>query len=297
MPNLLTQNWLAAGAHLFSGILVLVLYNYWSVTKNYARAETYRYQLAGPNTNAQCTTTGLPPVTPDQCETEIVFQQPKGIAKWNVIYGVLIFFFFTAFAHVFYATNAFGTGAYLNNIMEGWNPYRWIEYAISASIMTFLIGLVDGTRDTSTLIGLVLLTAALQLNGFTVEATLKQRGTLNASSREAVLGSTVSGWLLFVALWFVLIWGFASLVSDVSTLYPGTASVPAWIWFVVIAQLLFYASFGIVQVIHISRRFNNSKSNYASIESYYIMLSFAAKLALAGGIGYGLLFRVKDCPP
>jgi len=125
---------------------------------------------------------------------------------------------------------------------------------------------------------------------------LRGRAQLTTAAKDAVLGSTVSGWLLFAALWFVLIFSFSYLVYDVNQLYTN-ASIPGWIWFVVIGQLLFYASFGVVQVIHIMRRFKNQNFDYGTIEKYYIFLSFAAKLALAGGIGYGIIFRVRNCPP
>jgi len=289
------NNWLAAGAHLGSAIVIIILYNYWDAAKTRANATAYRYQLAGPNTLPQCSSTGFIPDAPDQCNTEIVFEQPKAITSWNVIYGVLAFFFITAAAHVYYATNGFGTGSYKAAITQGWNPYRWVEYGISASIMSVLIGLVDGTRDFPTLIALALLTLGLQLNGFSVESNLRGSRALGTNAKDSVVGSTVSGWFLFVALWFVLIFSFASLVIDVDQKYTDE-SVPPWIWFVVIGQLLFYASFGIVQLIHIVRRFKNEDFDYATIESYYILLSFAAKLALAGGIGYGIIFRVRNCP-
>jgi hypothetical protein len=293
--ELTRNNWLAVGAHLASAIVIIILYNYWSAAKTRATAETFRYQLAGPNTNATCTTTGAIPVTPDQCNTEIVFEQPKGIMSWNVIYGTIAFFLITAFAHTFYATDAFGTGSYKAAIQQGWNPYRWFEYSASASIMTILIGLVDGTRDTATLIGLALVTIGIQLCGYVSESLMRGRGSLSTFAKDAILGATASGWIQFVALWFVLLWGFSSLVADVNDKFTD-ASVPGWIWFVVIGQLLFYASFGVVQVIQIARRFRGESFNYAEIESLYILLSFAAKLALAGGIGYGIIFRVRDCP-
>ena len=293
--SLIRNNWLAVGAHLASAITIIILYNYWSASKSRATAETFRYQVAGPNTNATCTTTGSIPVAPDQCNTEIVFEQPKGVMSWNVIYGVIAFFLITAVAHTFYATDGFGTGVYKSAIQQGWNPYRWFEYSASASIMTILIGLVDGTRDTATLIGLALVTIGIQLCGYVTESLLRGRGALSNAATDAIYGATASGWVQFVALWFVLLWSFSTLVADVNDKYTD-ATVPGWIWFVVIAQLLFYASFGVVQVIHIARRMRGDSFNYTEIESLYIMLSFAAKLALAGGVGYGIIFRVRNCP-
>jgi len=304
--TLLRRNWYAAGAHFVLAVLLIIFYNVWSNSKGYAYANTFRYQLAAPNTPAQCNTANGVPPDPDQCNVQIVYQKPKALASFNIIYGTIAFFLITVAAHVFYGTDAFGSGAYTRNIGQGWNPYRWFEYGLSASLMTLLIGLIDGTQDLATLIMLVLATAAMQFCGFAVEATLRGNNVVGRNGRDSILGSSIVGWLLFVGIWFVLIFQFANLVFDVNTLYANETlpngnkvTVPAWVWLVVFLQLAWYASFGIVQAIHIRRRLGpvNSKStDYSSIESYYILLSFLAKINLAVPIGYGLLWRTKDCP-
>jgi hypothetical protein len=123
-----------------------------------------------------------------------------------------------------------------------------------------------------------------------------------------VTASTISGWLLFATLWLVLLWSFASLVSQVNDKYSGTTDpvtgdpvkVPAWIWFIVIMQLIYYGLFGYVQARHIQGRLKAAKQgqqySYLTTERQYILLSYWAKLSLASGIGYGLVFRTKDCP-
>jgi len=35
--------------------------------------------------------------------------------------------------------------------------------------------------------------------------------------------------------------------------------------------------------------------DFVNIEKYYIILSYAAKLGLAGGVSYGLILRTKNC--
>jgi hypothetical protein len=190
-------------------------------------------------------------------------------------------------------------------VSSGWNPYRWFEYATSAAVMTALIALVQGQRDTSSIAVLVLATAAMQFCGFSVESQLRGSGPLAVQAKDTVVGSTIVGWLLFVAIWGALIYGFATIVKDVNDKFAGRTDpqtgdpvkVPSWIWYIVIAQVLYYASFGIVQFVHIMKRFKGDpKFKYSDIESWYITLSFWSKLSLASGIGYGLLFRVRDCP-
>jgi len=231
----------------------------------------------------------------------LAFQKPANVTSVNLIYGTIAFFLITAAAHIFYATDGFGSRAYTSNLAQGWNPFRWFEYAVSASIMSVLIGLADGVRDSSTLILLAGVTAAMQFNGFTVESLLRGKQKLSANAVTGIQGSTVSGWILFVILWSVLIYSFLTLKHDVDTLYSGETGpdnkpiqVPSWIIFVVLFQLVYYASFGIVQFKHIQKRLKGPY-DYLSTESSYIWLSYFAKLSLGAGLSYGLLFRFKDC--
>lgn len=309
VKKLAGRNWLAAGAHLLSFITLVVLYSVWPASRDRASQSTFRYQIAGPpppegTTPAECTTSGPGAPTPGQCSLEINFQQPKKVASFNVIYGAMFFFLFTAVAHAFYATDAFGSGHYSRAVTSGWNPYRWFEYATSAAVMTALIALVQGQRDTSSIAVLVLATAAMQFCGFSVESQLRGTGTVGVQAKDTVVASTLVGWLLFAAVWGSLIYSFATLVQDVDDKWAGQTDphtgkpvkVPAWIWYIVIAQVLYYASFGIVQLLHIRSRFSGSKDyKYESTENWYITLSFWSKLSLASGIGYGFLWRTKDC--
>ena len=303
MDSILKSNKIAAGAHLLTALTVIWAYNHWPVVQDKASIKAYRMQIAGPDTPDQCTTSGGTAPTPDQCQVEITFQQPTTVFSANVIYGAVAFFLITAAAHLWYGTDGFGSGSYSSAIAEGWNPYRWFEYGLSASIMTVIIGLVDGTRDATTLAALFGATTAMMLTGFVTESLLRGRGAISNASRDAITGSTVVGWLLFVTVWATLIYSFGTLVSDVKTLYKNEVDangkpvrVPSWIWYIVIMQLLYYAAFGIVQALHVHDRLSGrTKFEYATVEKRYIQLSYFSKLSLASGIAYGLIWRTKDC--
>ena len=163
--------------------------------------------------------------------------------------------------------------------------------------MSVLIGLVDGTRDVATLWLLALITVAMQFNGFSVESLLRGTGKVGQGARDAITGSTIAGWTLFFALWSVVVYGFSNLFSDVKTAFPGPpeSTIPTWIWFILIMQFIYYTLFGIVQANHIKNRLSGRSFNYLETENSYIFLSFFAKISLASGIGYGLLWRTKDC--
>jgi hypothetical protein len=218
--------------------------------------------------------------------------------KVNIIFGAIAFFVITAFAHAFYASDGFGSKVYSRSIAEGWNPYRWFEYATSASIMTGLTALIDGIRDVQMVAVLFVITIAMQLCGYSVESQLRGHGRLGANARDAVIGTTAVGWLLYVALWGAILTTFGFAVKDVDEKYADPeAKVPTWIWFIIILQAVYYALFGWVQLNHVKARLSNKPFDYMSTEKSYIGLSFTSKLSLAAGLSYGLLFRTKDCQP
>ena len=73
-------------------------------------------------------------------------------------------------------------------------------------------------------------------------------------------------------------------------------TIPRFVWFIVIGQIINFALFGFIQLMQVRSTLNGVIIPYENIERKYIYLSFAGKLALAGALSYGLLFRTKDCP-
>jgi hypothetical protein len=299
--DLKRSNTIAFVAHVVSAIVIIVLYSEWPATRTRSSFDAFRSTIAGPE-DTECTTGTNG--TPSQCNVTVGLTKPKPMISVNLIFGTIAFFVITAIAHAFYATDGFGSGSYSKAIADGWNPYRWFEYATTASIMTALISLADGIRDVQTVLLLVFITAAMQFCGYSVESQLRGHQKIGTNAKDSITGISVVGWLLFVALWSTIIATFAFVVSDINTKYadevdPDTGdkiAVPSWIWFVVIFQLIYYALFGFVQYNHIKSRLSGLPFNYSTTEKAYIGLSFSAKLSLAAGLGYGLLWRTKDCP-
>jgi hypothetical protein len=290
------------GAHTLFFILVLVFFLTWKRSQKHAVAQTYRYTL--PETDqlgeGLCNSDPTNLEGGGQCTTSYAYAPPHRIFRFNIIYGVLFFFVFTALAHYFYASDGVGNGFYSSVIAEGWNPFRWVEYGISAGVMSILIAYALGVRDGAQLISLALVTAAMQANGFVVEGALK-KAIVNV---PVVLGATTSGWLLFVALWLPILYNFITLYMDVEGKYkdeidPDTGKrvqIPWWVWFIIVVQLIHYARFGLVQLKQITSALKGMPMDFIDVERKYIWLSFTAKLSLAGGLGYGLLFRTRNCP-
>jgi hypothetical protein len=303
MEKLIKLNKYAVLAHSLSFVGVLCLYLLYTNSHKHATAVIYRNALAKQSElESTCNTTGaiVSGGGAGQCITDPVQGVPiKTKVSFNIIYGCLFFFALTAYAHIFYATDGFGKGSYTKVVAQGWNPYRWAEYGISASVMSVLIGYALGVTDLAQLANFALITAAMQGSGYVVEAALKQK----VINRQVIIGATVAGWLLFVALWGPLLYTFWSKVNDVNLNYndiidPSTSKplkIPNFVWFIVTFQLLNYALFGIIQAKQVSAALKGMPLAFPKVESQYLKLSFAGKLALAGGLSYGLIFRTKNC--
>jgi len=233
---------------------------------------------------------------------------------------VVGFFAFTAAAHLMYGLDI--GGWYTKSVMgKGMNPLRWVEYGVSASMMSVIIGASDGVRDRVSLTSAALATAAMQGQGFLVERALKQgeRATwaqqYNAGKATAaampsvdggiVAGATLCGWAMFVLLWYIILCNFKNVTTDA---VAAGAPVPDWLGWIALSQGVFFASFGGVQVAQIAewkaaedaaKRGDKtvSISRFEKFEMAYIGLSFASKLSLAALLGFGLFQRanVQGC--
>ena len=297
--TLRSQNYRALFAHLIVLLLLVVLYFTMPQTHSLAKVDTYKYSIAGPDAGT-CTSSGEN-TRPGQCSVNPPYSPPEKIGSINVIYGVWGFFLITILAHLFYATDAFGRGSYSNAVLkQGWNPYRWVEYALSASLMSLLIGITTGSRDSSQLVSYVLSTASLMAFGYITENTLKVGPNFE---KATVIAATLGGWIALLSMWIPITLNFKDLVLGVKKKYKDEfdengqrIEVPQWVYAIIFIQFLNFSSFGFIQLRQIMAAFRGKPLSFPSVEGAYTTLSFAGKLALAAGLGYGILFRGRSCP-
>ena len=77
----------------------------------------------------------------------------------NFAWAIAAFFALSALAHLIVAGPRWTS--YQREISSGRNPYRWLEYSISASIMIVLIAMLTGIGDVAALIALVGVNASM----------------------------------------------------------------------------------------------------------------------------------------
>ena len=235
--SLRKTNLLAAFLHLAQMIAVLALSNGFSlpITATY---------MSGPPGSSFA-----PPV--------VLFNTPVGLT-------VAIFLGLSSLAHFIVASPQF-FGRYSAGIAAQRNYFRWVEYAISSSVMIVLIAQVTGVADISAIIAIFGVNASMILFGWLQE-------------KYETPGS--GGWLPFIfgciagiVPWIVLAFYVFSIGGRSDT------SAPAFVYGIVFTIFLFFNSFALVQWLQYKKV--GKWSDYIRGERTYITLSLIAKSALA----------------
>ena len=220
----------------------------------------------------------------------------KGLVVW--------FFIVTAASHFLYASDFFGRGYYTKAILGiGWNPFRWIEYSISASVMIYLISVVSGTKDQVSALSAALITPGLMISGFTNERALEQNNLSKWSNNvlrnpkeiqpvvdsEIIWSNLIPAWSLYFVHWYIILSNYSKLSKEAKD--AGHPVDPA-VSFMVYSQLIFFSMFGIIQTYQIWRwltaRPGRIEPNYIIYEKAYIILSAVTKLFLASTVVYAI---------
>lgn len=318
-------NIIACILHSLSFIAVLVLYLVYKKSRSLGNVKFYRNQLSGkissvvppvyPDTLPYCSTGG--DVNPGQCTVSPNLQQPKKVAMINVVASCMIFFGITAIVHALYAWDGNikglskdGLGFYSTVIKDGWNPYRWIEYGLTASLMSVILGAVQGTGDILTIVFMGGVTGAMQFGGgYTAESVMRNSivSHIGFVQKQVLLGSSLSAWLLFIFLWFCNFYCFTTVAIEIKKKFENVIDpetnepikVQPFVYFLVIFKFLSYLSFGLIQFYQIYKNWNvthfSELVNFKNIELLYLILSFISKFGLAGGVSFGLLLQTKNC--
>ncbi|HUX05486.1 MAG TPA: heliorhodopsin HeR [Acidimicrobiales bacterium] len=225
---------LAAGAlHLVSAAAIVALANGFSlpVTANYMAGQpgSDRYQLV--------TLANIP------------------MSLW-----IAVFFVLSALAH--FTVAQWRWPQYQRRLAAQQNPYRWLEYALSSSVMIVAIAQLTGISDVAALVALVGANAAMIGFGWMQERYEAPGGSLQPFWLGCLVGAVP--WIA------VGIYLFA----------PGASQhAPGFVYGIYFTIFAFFNCFALVQWLQYKRigRF----ADYLVGERTYVILSFVAKSLLA----------------
>jgi len=201
-----------------------------------------------------------PPGTPAPAP-ESLFDVPIG-------WAVAVFLGLAALDHLLTATVSRAT--YERDLRRGINRFRWVEYSFSATLMIVLIGFYSGITSINAVIAVIGANVAMILFGWIQER-------MNPPGRATTT---------MLPFWFGTLVGIAPWVS-IAVNIAGSETVPGFVYGIVVAQFVFFFSFGLNQ--WLQYREVGKWTDYAFGEKAYLVLSLAAKSVLAWQIFGGSL--------
>jgi hypothetical protein len=201
-----------------------------------------------------------PPGTPAPAP-EPLFDVPIG-------WAVAVFLGLAALDHLLTATVSRAT--YERDLRGGINRFRWVEYSFSATLMIVLIGFYSGVTSVNAVIAVIGANVAMILFGWIQER-------MNPPGRETTT---------MLPFWFGTLVGLAPWVAIVVNIV-GAQTVPGFVYGIVVAQFVFFFSFGLNQ--WLQYRGVGRWADYAFGEKTYLVLSLVAKSVLAWQIFGGSL--------
>lgn len=211
-----------------------------------------------------------------------VSYEPQFRFNLQLAYLVIGFFAVTSIAHFLYASDV---GNFYEQFVfeEKSNGFRWVEYAVSSTLMILVVAVLSGIRDIYALSIIMVSNTCVMLLGRQIELSARREAEKMGMRGERLnkfLFAFLSAWLLFIAIWLIILLSFGRRISEAN---QAGADVPLWIYFVQIPTFFFFASFGIINLVQIY-----SKRSYETFELTYTIFSLLSKLFLGIWIGVGI---------
>ena len=247
-------NWGAFGLHLASAIGVAIAFGVVNKKANFD-TNLWSYEITS--------------ISDDDRDIDLVVEPYLQVGTIGLETLVAVIFFITAMFHLFYATSSF----YTSEVSKGYNRVRWFEYAITSSLMIFVLSIISGVKDFDTVILLTFMNFFLMSFGYFFEMT---------PGKEGKLISIVLGFLMLVVIWSVIFRNFGYRVTEVDRV--SKRKVPVWVYGVLIPMFFWWTSFGIVALYRYIKGGDPRK-----YEFLYILLSYLSKAFMGYYLTYGIL--------
>ncbi len=187
--------------------------------------------------------------------------------------AVALFFFFSAAAHIAVAFPA--RRWYELSLARGQNPARWIEYALSSSVMIVVIAALSGIQEAGTLVAVFGVNATMNLFGWSMEAANE--------------GRTRTQWLHYVfgCIAGSVPWIVITIALGMAATAPGAAPIPGFVIAIFVSLFVSFNVFAINMVLQYRRV--GRWADYLYGERAYMLFSLVAKTLLAWQVFAGTL--------
>ncbi len=190
----------------------------------------------------------------------------------------MLFFIITASFHLLNVT--IFKHVYFDALELCFTPTRWLEYFITATIMSTIIAYLTGVRSVMVIVAVAGLIATTMLFGFMSELYNRPLPSSDEWDRHTLTKRIVPhllGYIPYLFAWFLILYAFFGTGA--------TCAAPSWVWAIIIGQFVMFTLFIIPQLYQLTHR----PSKFVYGEYGFIILSFIAKAylginLLAGGL-------------
>lgn len=198
--------------------------------------------------------------------TDPTNMMPEKFHEWSVFLLLSIFSLVTACFHTYYFLNSDNNGDYSYD-----GAIRYIEYAVTASIMFIVIAILTGIVDFYTLLAIFFLSVSTMMFGYVEEKTVSVR------DYPYWLRPFFLGFDPYVAAWSILITHFLRIGSD---------GIPTFVYIIFVGEILLFSCFAVVSYVYVVRP--GEITEQKAMNGWYNLLSITSKSLLVwlafGGI-------------
>lgn len=189
-----------------------------------------------------------------------VASQTVTLFDLSFVWAIVAFFALSALAH--FTVSGPAWGSYQIQLGKNRNPYRWLEYSLSSSIMIVLIAMLAGINDIAALLALVGVNASMIGFGWMQE---------RYESPGSGLGPFWIGCIAGIIPWIAI---------GIYLFGPGAAAhPPAFVYWIFFSLFVFFNCFAINQWLQYKQI--GRWRHYLVGERAYVTLSLVAKSLLA----------------
>jgi hypothetical protein len=205
--------------------------------------------------------------------TQSLVQAQRTLFELPIGPAVATFFFLSAIAHALLAWPL--RAWYEQRLGAHIQPMRWIEYALSSSVMIVVIAVLAGIQEIGTLIAIFGINAAMNLFGWSMESA-------NQGRAKTQWNHYVFGVIAGVVPWIVI----GTALWSASTA-PGAAPIPGFVFAIFGSLFIAFNVFAITMILQYGKI--GRWKDYLVGEKTYMFLSLFAKTLLAWQVFAGTL--------